>query len=292
MPKTLEEGFSTFLTWIAPLSSEQDLAKSHKDSVKSCLEKNMDCYEFNEIGSFGNGTGVRHYSDTDYLAVCPTKRLTQNSSTTLRNVKEALQETFWRTAGIEVSTPSVRIPFGQYASETLEVTPCDFIGLVETPVGKKGAYDIADFEDGWMKSSPAAHNAYVRGQDERLKGKLKPLIQLVKAWKFYNNAPITSFYLELRITKYAETERDIVYDIDVKIIMKFLSENSLASMQDPMGISGLVRACASAAKKDDALSRLSTGMARALKAVENREKDPDRAFYWWQLFFNNEFPAR
>jgi hypothetical protein len=292
MPKTLGEGFSAFLSRIAPLGTEQDLAKSHKDSVKSCLEKNFDCYEFNEIGSFGNGTGVRHFSDTDYFAVCPTKKLTENSSLTLRKVKEALQDTFWKTEGIEVSTPSVQIQFGKYASEMLEVTPCDFIGLIETPVGKKARYDIPDFDDGWMGSSPSAHNAYVRGQDERLGGKLKPLIRLLKAWKFFNNAPITSFYLELRIAKYAETEKSIVYDIDVKNIMRLLSDNGLASIQDPMGISGLVRACTTQAKKDDALSRLATGLTRAEKAVEYREKDLDKAFSWWQMFFNNEFPAR
>ena len=292
MGKSLEEGFQTLLSWIAPLSTEQDLAKSHKDSVKSCLEKHFECYSFPEIGSFGNGTGVRHFSDTDYLAVCPSKNLSQVSSTTLRKVKEALQDTFWQTKGIEVSTPAVRIPFGQYASETLEVTPCDFQGLTETPVGEKATYDIPDFDGAWMKSSPAAHNAYVKREDNRLGGKLKPLIRLVKAWKFFNNAPITSFYLELRVTKYAEGETSIVYDIDIKNVMKLLDDNSLASIQDPMGISGYVRACSSDAKMDDALSKVSTGLTRAKKAVDNRKDRTDEAFYWWNMFFNDQFPAR
>ena len=64
-----------------------------------------------------------------------------------------------------------------------------------------------------MKSSPKAHTDYVKQEDERLKGKLKPLIRLLKAWKFYNNVPIRSFYLELRAAKYAESEKSIVYDI-------------------------------------------------------------------------------
>jgi hypothetical protein len=292
MAKTLEQGFDTFLSWIAPLSTEQDKAKSHKDSVRSCLEKNFDCYEFPEIGSFGNGTGVRHFSDTDYLAVCPTKNLTKVSSTTLRKFKEALQQTFWQTKGIEVNTPSVLIPFGQYASENIEVTPCDFVGLVETPVGKKASYEIPNFDDGWMQSSPTAHNAYVRREDNRLGGMLKPLIRLIKAWKFFNNVSITSFYLELRITKYAEDEKSIVYDYDIKRIMKILNDNSLASIQDPMGISGYVRACSTEAKKSDALSKLATGLSRAEKAVDKRESDLNKAFEWWNMFFNGQFPNR
>src|SRR5205823_5477121 len=128
--------------------------------------------------------------------VLPAAKVYNDSAYTLQKVKEALQETFWRTEGIVVNTPAVKIPFGNYASETIEVTPCTFNGLVDTPVGSKGSYDIPNFEGGWMKSSPRAHNAYVKKEDERLGYKLKPLIRLIKAWKFYNNVPISSFYLE------------------------------------------------------------------------------------------------
>lgn len=292
MAKTLQQGFETFIGWLSPLASEHDKAKTHKESIKSCLENNFGCYEFFETGSFGNGTGVRHYSDTDYFCVCPAKNLWENSGYTLRKVKEALQATFWRTTGIEVNCPAVEIPFGTYASETTEVTPCTFNGLVETPVGKKTSYDIADLNNGWMKASPQAHNAYVKRENERLNGKLKPLIQLVKAWKFYNNVPINSFYLELRVTKYAEKENSIIYDIDLKRVMKSLYDIQLASIIDPMGISGYVTASNSDAKKQDALSKLSTAYGRSEKAYEQRENDIDKCFYWWSLFFGNKFPSR
>lgn len=292
MAKTLEQGFDTFLSWLVPLASEHDKAKSHKDSVKSCLETNFKCYSFFETGSFGNATGVRHYSDTDYFAAMPNENVYGDSGYTLRKVKEAIESTFWRTEGIAVNTPAVKIPFGNYASETLEVTPCTFNGLVTTPVGSMGSYDIPNYEGGWMKSSPKAHNAYVKREDERLGYKLKPLIRLIKAWKFYNNVPISSFYLELRTTKYAENESSIIYDIDVKRVMKMLYDNGLASIQDPMGISGYVKACSTDAKKTDALSKLSTGHTRAEKAYEKRESNLDDCFYWWNLFYNNEFSSR
>ena len=292
MVKTLDDGFDTFLSWLVPLESEHRTAASHKSSVKSCLENSFDCYNFFETGSFGHGTGVRHYSDTDYFAVCKTAALKQNSVATLREVKSALQNTFWNTTGIEVKTPAVRVPFGKYKSENLEVTPCDYQGLTETPLGRKATYDIPGYDGSWMRSSPDAHNAYVKKHDERLSGKLKPLIQLVKAWKFYNNVPIRSFYLELRTTKYAEAESTIIYDIDLKRIMRLLDDNQLASIRDPMGVSGMIEACGTDVKKQDALSKLSTGLSRAEKAVEQRDKNLDNAFYWWDMFFDGKFPAR
>jgi hypothetical protein len=211
----------------------------------------------------------------------------------LRKAKEALQVTFWRTVGIEVKTPAVKIPFGNYASETLEVTPCTFTGLVDTPVGKKAAYCIPNYDGGWMQSSPDAHIAYVNREDIRLGGKLKPLIQMVKAWKFYNNVPILSFYLELRVTKYAEGEDAICYDIDLRNIIKLLDKIQLASIQDPMGISGYVQGSSTDVKKDEALSKVATAKTRAEKAMEKKHKDDiDACFDWWDMFFNYNFPAR
>jgi len=290
--KTLGEGFEAFLKNLIPLNSEHEKAASHKQSVKGCLEKKFECYNFFETGSFGNGTGVRHFSDADYFAVCRTANLKGNSGNTLREVKESLQITFPRTQGIEVDRPAVRIPFGNLKSETLEVTPCDYVGMIETPVGNLPQYDIPGYGDEWMRSSPQAHNMFVKQQDERLNGKVKPLIRLLKAWKFYNNVPITSFYLELRVAKFAQNESVIVYDIDLKNIVKELHSINLASIRDPMGISGLVPACNTNFKMEDAISKLNTAVSRAEKAVENRESNLDSCFDWWDKFFGGRFSTR
>ncbi|MGA6119580.1 hypothetical protein [Sphingobacterium anhuiense] len=292
MAKTLQEAFVIFISWLQPLNSEHNKAISHKQSVKNCMEKNFDCSQLLETGSFGNGTGVRHFSDTDYFAICPNNKFLNDSTLTLRKVKEALQYTFWNTEGIEVSSPAVKIPFGSYASETLELTPATRNGLVETPVGNKYSYDIPDNTGGWMKSSPGAHNAYVQREDKRLNGKLKPLIKLVKAWKYYNNVPISSFYLELRVTKYAEKENSIIYDIDLYNFFKFLYEYDLPKIQDPMGISGYIKACSTDVKRNDTMSKIKTAFNRASNAYSYRDTNQENAFYWWNLLFNDCFPRR
>ena len=292
MAKTIDQGFSALLDKLRPLQAEHEKAISHRGSVKSCLENNFDSSSFFETGSFGNETGVRHHSDTDYFAVIPTKNLSSGSSILLRKVKEALQYTFPRTYGIGVNTPAVVIPFGTFASENLEVTPCYFTGLRDTPLGKHGAYGIADGNDGWRLSSPSAHNASVKKQDERLGYRLKPLIRLVQAWKYFNNAPIYSFYLELRTTKYAEGKSRIAYDVDVLGVMKYLDKCGLASIQDPMGISGLISPCSTELKKADTLSKLTSGLKRADKANIAKGSNIGDCFNWWDLFYCHQFPSR
>lgn len=293
MPRTVEQAFDTFIKKLAPLSSEHNKAAKHKSSVQSSLSNSHGCTNLFETGSFGNRTGIRHYSDTDYFAVIPIGNLSSNSSTSLRQFREALDRTFWQTYGIVVNCPAVKIPFGQYKSEELEVTPSFHDGMVQTSLGRYRKYGIPDCQGGWMESSPAAHNAYVREQDKRLNYKLKPLIQLIKAWKYFNSVPIVSFYLELRVTKYAESESSIVYDVDIKRVLNSLNNNNLASIRDPMGVSGLISPCKSATQKETSLSKLNTAATRAEKAITSKSNgNVDNALYWWNLLFKSQFPTR
>lgn len=292
MAKTLDEGFDTFLSWLKPLNSEHEKATSHKTSVQNCLANKHNCSRMFETGSFGAGTGIRHKSDTDYFAVFPAANLWTDSAYTLRKIKESLQDTFSRTEGIVVNTPAVRIPFGSYASEMMEVTPCNTNGTVITDYGNFNKYSIPDGDGGWIDSSPAAFNAYVDSHHKRLGYKLKPFIQLVKAWKYYNDAPISSFYLEVRATKYAETETSIVYDIDLYRFFKYFNDNELPSINDPLGISGRIHACSTDAKYETALSKVKADFKRAEEAYDNRDKDIDKCFERWNIFFNYEFPSR
>jgi hypothetical protein len=117
-----------------------------------------------------------------------------------------------------------------------------------------------------MRASPDAHNAFVRQIDERLGGKLKPLIRFAKAWKCYRQVPISSFYLELRVASFMRDDSSIIYDIDLNTVFRKLCDCGLAAMQDPMGISGHIPAAKSAARLADARSKLETAASRAEKA--------------------------
>lgn len=198
MPRTIDEGFRDFLTKLTPSSFESEAAKNHRYSIKTRLEKDFGYVpRFTRIGSFGNGTSISGYSDIDYLACLPTNQLTTDSNYSLQKVRNSLDGRFPNT-GVRVSCPAVVCPFGNSASETTEVVPADYI---RESNGYK-VYDIADCRGGWMKASPDAHNDYVATINNKLGGKVKPLIRFIKAWKCFRAVPISSFYLELRVAKY------------------------------------------------------------------------------------------
>lgn len=286
MPRSIEQGFNDFLTNIKATAAETSATVSHRASIKACLENNFGLKRFTRIGSFGNGTNVSGYSDVDYLACFPTASLKQSSDASLRMVKDALVARFPNT-GVTVRCPTVVCPFGEYKSQHTEIVVADY---VKEDSGYK-VYEIADGSGGWVQICPDAHNAYVDAVDKKHNGKVKPLIRLVKAWKCYRDVPIKSFYLEMRVAKYADGETCIVYEIDVKRILTMLRDNGLAALQDPMGIDGYIYPCKTEAFKQDALSKLSTAATRAEKAREaEAANDIKTAFDWWKLLYNDKFP--
>lgn len=287
MPRTVDEGFRDFLSRLTPTTTESAGASSHRSSIEACLKNNFGLRRFTRIGSFGNGTSISGYSDVDYLACLPTEQLTRVSTSSLTKVRNALDTRFPYT-DVHVNCPAVVVPFGSVASETTEVVPSDYVGDSN---GYK-VYEIADCAGGWMKASPDAHNEYVRSIDSKLNGKVKPLIRFLKAWKYFRDVPISSFYLELRVAKYAAGETAIVYDIDVARILRQLWDKQLAYMQDPMGVSGYIPACKSEPSLESALSKLGTAVTRAEKAREAAMKENiSDAFYWWRLLYNDQFPT-
>lgn len=287
MARTIDEGFRDFLAKLTPSGTESEAAKSHRASIAARLKNDFGLQRFVRIGSFGNGTSISGYSDVDYLAALPTDQLTSGSNYSLQKVRKALDDRFPNT-GVRVSCPAVVCPFGTAAAETTEIVPADYVKESDG----HSVYDIADCAGGWMKASPDAHNDYVRTIDSKLGNKVKPLIRFIKAWKYCRSVPISSFYLELRVAKYASEESSIIYDIDVKRVLCQLRDCGLAAMQDPMGVSGYISACKTEALKTDALSMLNTAATRAEKARDAASRDDiSSAFDWWRLLYNDWFPT-
>lgn len=285
MPRTIDEGFGNFLTKLTPSATESASAKSHRASIEACLKSNFEMTRFFRTGSFGNGTSISGYSDVDYFAEIPRKNLKINSSSTLTLAKTALSNRFPNT-GVRVTAPTVLVPFGTEKKESTEIAPCRF---VTTNNGFK-IYDIADANGGWINSSPDAHNNYVRSIDHKKNGKVKNLVRLIKAWKYYQNVPISSFYLELRVAHFCSNETCILYHHDIKSFLSSLHFNDLAKMKDPLGISGYINPCESDAQYNDAISKLKTAIIRSEKALEGVINGSTKdAFYWYNLLYKMNF---
>lgn len=288
MPRTIDEGFRNFLGTLTPSETESEAAKRHRASIKACLDNSYTVYRFLRIGSFGNGTSVSGHSDVDYLAEVAGSNLSSDSNYCLSKLRGILDARFPNT-GVAVRTPAVLAPFGTDGRDATEI-----VLAYETNEPKDGhsVYAIADGSGGWMPTAPDVHKAYVVKQDERLGGKARPLVRLIKAWKFARQVPISSFYLEMRVAEYATGESSILYNHDVKRFLCWLHDIGLASLQDPCGVSGYIPACKTQAQKQDALSKLATAATRATKALDSEGAGRiDDAFGWWRQLYDNWYPT-
>ncbi len=290
MARTVNEGFEEFLGRLTPTQAQREAGAKHRASVKAAIEANLTVNNFFETGSFSHGTGVRGYSDIDVLVSIGGGK-PESSYTALNWVKDALSARFPLTA-VQIRRPAVVVEFaGGY--ETWEVIP----GFL---TGRGGAdqlvYDIpgASTGSGWIDSAPKEHLAYVNECNEKpQKGKAKALARLVKAWKYYCNVPISSFYVEMRAAQHVSRQQTYIHVWDICQLLESLEDHELAAMNDPKGAAGRIYACSSESTREDALSKLSTAAGRARKALDAyRVNDPDTAFYYLNLLFAGNFPAR
>jgi hypothetical protein len=202
-------------------------------------------------------------------------------------VRDALKERFPFTS-VYVRRPAVVLDLGGGA-ERVEVIPAY---LIES-VGNHMRYNIPGVIGEWMQSTPEAHLDYVTESNTiPSRGYGKGMARILKAWKYYRNVPISSFYLEMRAAAYIRRQSSVVYWIDLCMLLEELQDQGLAAMNDPTGSTGRIQPCSSDALKRDALSKLDTAVPRARKAYTAASGgDLHEAFDQWNLLFHGNFPS-
>lgn len=286
MPTSVESAYAAFLTTLRSSAKEVRSASSHRSSIDAVLRSKFGMTDFFRSGSFGRATSISGHSDADYFAVVPRDRVSVISSTVLAHVATALRERYPQTPNIRVDSPGVRLPFGIDEDELTEVIPAIHVG---TYSGYR-VFDIPDGADSWMKSSPDYAKATTQAMDDRFGGKFKPLVRFVKAWKFYRDVPISSFYLEAVAMSFMSTEQALIYDIDVKNVLQKLWDSQLRPITNP-GVGGLIFACKTDSQLQLALQRLGIALSWAQEAVANREANARQAIDRWSHVFNHNFPS-
>ncbi|GAA1723111.1 hypothetical protein GCM10009765_83840 [Fodinicola feengrottensis] len=287
MAKTVAQGFDVFLERLTPLASQRSAAAAHRSRVETSLKKTLSVLVMRETGSFHHGTGVRNHSDVDVLVSIGNGK-PGSSDTALTWVKSALSASF-PTTTVKVSRPAVVVEFAGGA-ETWEVIP-GFLKSSDPSV----LYDIPGPAAGWMESAPTAHLDYVNECNKKkgVEDGAKKLARLVKAWKYYCNVPVSSFYLEMRAAQYMASQDGFVAVWDACLLLEALQRNSMAAMNDPKGRTERFHPCSSEYRKVDALSKVNTAASRARKALDAYRADKtDDAFYYLDLLFGGRFPAR
>jgi hypothetical protein len=240
-----------------------------------------------ETGSFHHGTGIRNRSDVDVLVSIGNAK-PGTSETALNWVKDALSTSFPTTV-VRISRPAVVVEFAS-GDETWEVIPGFLKSSDSSPL-----YDIPGPSTGWIDSAPTAHLDYVNecNKKDGVKGAAKKLARLAKAWKYYCDVPVSSFYLEMRAAQHMAAQSAFIAVWDVCLLLESLQSSGLAAMNDPKGRTGRFHPCSSEYHRDIALSRLDTAATRARKSLEAyRKNNIDDAFHYLGLLFGGRFPAR
>ncbi len=286
--RSVSQGFDEFHKRLVTSATESSAAKGHRASIEALLKSEFGLRRFFLSGSFGHATNVRNHSDVDFFASLPEEAVKASSSSTLYDVASALRRRFPATHGIRVDAPAVVVPFGTDASETTEVIPARLLDSS----GTFFVYWIADGSGGWMRSSPEAQSDYVRRVDADVGDKARPLVRFLKAWKYYRNVPVSSYYLELAATSHAAGAKPIIYSWDVRDVFAKLRDSGLAAISDPAGKSGMVAACRTAAQRTDAMSKAESAANRSGWAKESEDAgDTGGAFGWWSLLYDGNFPS-
>ena len=253
------------------------------DIVKALSDAKIEVVSNFESGSFTHGTAIKAKSDVDLMVWTALSQKPTLSSSILARYKTALGGLLAQS--VTVSSPVVRVVF--WSGPSFEVAPAFYA----SEKGGTTIYSIAGRRDEWVSSAPSAHNAFVSAQNDRLGKKVKPLVRLLKAWKYHIGVPVSSFYLEMRIAEYAVGEQSILYYIDLPAVLSKLINYEFRDMNDPSGLVGRIPATSSDEKRRLALSHAKTALANVREAEAARAAG-NSAGYWIAMtrVFGNDFP--
>lgn len=296
--RTVPQGFQALLERIEPRETEREKSYTHASGIKQALRSAFEVKKFQEIGSHTRGTAIRQHSDADYLAMFSRDEMTWGGSLirsdrALVKVREVLEARYGRTR-VEVDGPAVAVNFGQ-GDEGVDIVPA----IWKSTVGIDG-YPLYEIPDGsgsgaWMTTSPERHGKYISECNRQSRGKLAPTMRLLKHWRYSRtpNVPFLGFHLELLLAQEGICVGVKGYAECLLLAFRLLRDRRGRALQDPVGISGLVPAAFTEAKRSALADAAAYAAEHAGRAVDAEVRgDLDESFRQWGIVFNGKFPSR
>lgn len=290
----VQRRFQTLIDWITPGVNEQSIFAKHRATVTARLNRVFVAHQVRPIGSYTRKTAIARDSDLDLMLVLKTAEVKwgdgwKSSTTVLNEVRERLQQRY-QTTGIVRDEQAIVIDFAD-GQNPVEVVPALFTGIENgAPV-----YSIPNGGGGWMETSPDAHNKLITQADVHGGGKLKNVVKILKYWRVCRTPalPLNSFHLELRLAEEdvcvgVKTYGRCLYDA-----FRSLDAHHCSAIRDPRGISGLIAAASSDAKRERVRAAVADSLSHARTALlAEQNGDGQTAIYQWTLVFNGGFPQR
>jgi len=281
--------FQNLLSKIQPLQTEIDKAERHAQTIKARIEKDYGLRKFLIVGSHSRGTAIRRKSDVDYFALIKREDARHGdgyttSTAVLGNIKKCLQDRF-NSTDMRIDGQAVVVQFGG-GDFSVDVVPAIFW---EMDSNNWPIYFMPDGNGDWMKTGPEIHNQFIKGADEKSRGKLKFVSQLLKYWRGCRNpaVPISAFHMELVLADYGLCTGIKSYSQCLTEAFQLLAQRECRAYRDPKDISGNVNAVRTEAQRGSVLSHVvyARDHAKTALAAEN-QNDSDEAIRQWKIVFN------
>ncbi len=288
---TVSARFATLLGWATPSTSEARNYETHKASVSSTLKSNLDMVAVDLMGSYARGSAVGGHSDIDLLAVLRTTEVKSGSSWkrsdgVMQTVRKALLARFPDTdTGRDGQAVVVHFAGGE---DPVDVVPAFYIGSGPSNYPK---YAIPDGAGGWMETSPQAHNRYIELRSGG--GKLPNAARIAKWWRLSRDVeiPLSGFHVEMLLAAQEICSGVKSYAQCFADLLDLLDRRECAALQDPLGVSGYLRAAATDAKREQLCATVASSAERARRAIEAEDdSDLSEAYRLWDLVFKGAFP--
>lgn len=273
MTATMSAYYNELIEFFKP-SAEIESSRSRRSTIETRLDDDHVVSMF-ETGSLRHGTAIWLYSDVDFFVRFYDTRPTPD--TALDRIKRSMTAIYPNTS-IRISKPAVKLAFT--SGVDVELVPA-------YEAAESDTYWIPDPKGGWMKSSPALHNKYVN-QANTKHSQVKMTIRLLKIWKARKSVPISSFYLEMLVARYAIAEPEFSPTVALYAALLHI-ENGVSPILDPATKLSNLDGCSGPSGKAVAASKAATATGNITKAVNaaTEHHDQSKAIPFLQRLFES-----
>ncbi len=287
--------FQTLLSRIQPTTTRKNAKDVHVDQIETCLKTHLKLHSTKGMGSHFRDTAIQPYSDVDLLAVFSRDDARwggdyMSSGAMLDKTRKALLTRYPNTAvARDKHALVVNFSYGP-----VDVVPAIFSGMQTVGRCVRPLYWIPDGNDWWMNTAPGIHEAYIEQANEASRYKFKRCIQLLKHWRDSRatSIPVSSFHLELLFASEGTFNQVATYQTCIRDALKVLYSRQCRGIQDPMGVSGIVKACATEAQLVTANASVAYSLEKAERALFMEQNGfAGQAKDYWNMVFNGSFPA-
>ena len=282
---------------VRPDLDEIQLARDRFAAIRKKLAQAFPRARFVPIGSHIRGTAIAVHSHVDFLAVLPSQwaRWGGRRIAPLTIIDRITDNVGYLQLGL---APRVRRDDRGVELHFRGATfPVDVIpGFILRLSDQYPVYSLPGEGSHWIESSPERQSALFSISNAACGAKLRPLSQLIKAWRFAHTPPLhlSSLYVDMLLTT---SDFGLGIKSYGQCMSDFFSEfarREMHSVPDPAGVSGVILA----SRSNDDLERvhhaakIAAEHAQAALAAQARGAFSDANSEWEAVFKRRLAPRR